>query len=121
MAQNPMDIVTIIIEDYVRAPKGLTKLFTHAGLTKYWYPVTAIPINGKDWPSVTDMVARNHRLLVFSNVASKEADEGIAYQWRYMVENERKLNLRELRLQIRPAIYHYSVIIMLCYKKISHS
>ena len=98
MSQNPSEIVTIVIEDYVRAPKGLTKLFTDAGLTKYWYPVTAMPLNGKDWPSVTDMVARNHRLLVFTNVASKEADEGIAYQWRYMVENERKL-LCKLRCQ----------------------
>lgn len=90
LTQNPSEIVTIIIEDYVRAPKGLTKLFTDAGLTKYWYPVTAMPSGGKDWPTVTDMVARNHRLLVFTSVASKEADEGIAYQWRYLVENERK-------------------------------
>ncbi|ONK70329.1 uncharacterized protein A4U43_C05F32610 [Asparagus officinalis] len=88
LSQNPLEIVTIIIEDYVHAPKGLTKLFTNSGLTTYWYPVTAMPANGKDWPSVSDMVARNHRLLVFTNIASKEADEGIAYQWRYMVENE---------------------------------
>lgn len=90
MSENPSEIVTIIIEDYVHAPKGLTKLFTNAGLLKYWYPVSEMPTNGKDWPSVTDMVAKNRRLLVFTSIASKEADEGIAYQWRYMVENERK-------------------------------
>ncbi|CAL9773914.1 unnamed protein product [Musa acuminata subsp. burmannicoides] len=88
LTENPLEIVTIIIEDYVRAPKGLTKLFTDAGLVKFWYPVSEIPMNGMDWPSVTDMVAKNHRLLVFTSDASKEANEGIAYQWRYMVENE---------------------------------
>ncbi|KAK1276171.1 PI-PLC X domain-containing protein [Acorus gramineus] len=88
LSSNPMEIVTIIIEDYVRAPKGLTKVFTEAGLIKYWFPVSEMPANGADWPTVTDMVAKNRRLLVFTSVASKEQDEGIAYQWRYMVENE---------------------------------
>lgn len=90
LTENPSEIVTIIIEDYVHAPKGLTRLFTDAGLLKYWFPVSQMPANGGDWPTVTDMIARNYRLLVFTSVASKEADEGIAYQWRYMVENERK-------------------------------
>ncbi|ERN17957.1 PI-PLC X domain-containing protein At5g67130 [Amborella trichopoda] len=88
LSSNPSEIVTIIIEDYVRSPKGLTNLFTNAGLLKYWFPVSSMPKNGEDWPTVTDMVKNNQRLLVFTSVASKEADEGIAYQWRYMVENE---------------------------------
>ncbi|XP_058070164.1 PI-PLC X domain-containing protein At5g67130-like isoform X2 [Magnolia sinica] len=88
LTENPSEIVTIIIEDYVHAPKGLTKLFTDAGLLKFWFPVSKMPENNGDWPTVTDMVALNYRLLVFTSIASKEADEGIAYQWRYMVENE---------------------------------
>uniref|UniRef100_A0A1D1ZHL9 PI-PLC X domain-containing protein At5g67130 n=1 Tax=Anthurium amnicola TaxID=1678845 RepID=A0A1D1ZHL9_9ARAE len=88
LSANPSEIVTIIIEDYVHAPKGLTKLFTDAGLLKFWYPVLEMPTNGGDWPFVSDMIAKNHRLLVFTSVATKEADEGIAYQWRHMVENE---------------------------------
>eukprot|EP00268_Persea_americana_P067980 TRINITY_DN9416_c0_g3_i1.p1 TRINITY_DN9416_c0_g3~~TRINITY_DN9416_c0_g3_i1.p1 ORF type:complete len:422 (-),score=67.18 TRINITY_DN9416_c0_g3_i1:797-2062(-) len=88
LTENPSEIVTIIIEDYVHAPKGLTRLFTDAGLLKYWFPVSQMPANGRDWPTVTDMIAKNYRLVVFTSVASKEADEGIAYQWRYMVENE---------------------------------
>ncbi|CAD5188866.1 unnamed protein product [Musa acuminata subsp. malaccensis] len=88
LTENPLEIVTIIIEEYVRAPKGLTKLFTDAGLVKFWYPISEIPMNGMDWPSVTDMVAKNHRLLVFTSDASKEANEGIVYQRRYMAENE---------------------------------
>ena len=90
LGENPTEIVTIIIEDYVHTPKGLTKLFTNAGLDKYWFPVSKMPKRGEDWPTVTEMVQDNHRLLVFTSVASKEADEGIAYQWKYMVENECK-------------------------------
>lgn len=90
LSENPSEIVTIVIEDYVHTPKGLTNLFTNAGLDKYWFPVSKMPRKGEDWPTMTDMVQENHRLLVFTSIASKEADEGIAYQWRYMVENERK-------------------------------
>ncbi|CAK9315275.1 unnamed protein product [Citrullus colocynthis] len=88
LTENPTEIVTIIIEDYVHTPKGLTNLFTSAGLDKYWFPVSKMPKKGEDWPTVTDMVLQNHRLLVFTSVASKEAEEGIAYQWKYMLENE---------------------------------
>lgn len=88
LTQNPSEIVTIIIEDYVRTPKGLTRVFTDAGLDKYWYPVAKMPRKGEDWPTVNSMVKDNHRLLVFTSDSSKEAAEGIAYQWKYMVENE---------------------------------
>ncbi|KAK9948958.1 hypothetical protein M0R45_004510 [Rubus argutus] len=85
---NPTEIVTIIIEDYVHTPKGLATLFTKAGLDKYWFPVAKMPRKGEDWPTVTEMVQDNHRLLVFTSDASKEAQEGVAYQWKYMVENK---------------------------------
>ncbi|KAB2620157.1 PI-PLC X domain-containing protein [Pyrus ussuriensis x Pyrus communis] len=88
LSQNPTEIVTIIIEDYVKTPKGLTTLCTNAGLNKYWFPVAKMPRKGEDWPTVTEMVRENHRLLVFTSDASKEAQEGVAYQWKYMVENE---------------------------------
>ncbi|XVF59392.1 hypothetical protein PTKIN_Ptkin07bG0272200 [Pterospermum kingtungense] len=87
LSQNPSEIVTIIIEDYVHTPKGLTKLFTNAGLDKYSFPVSKMPKKGEDWPIVNEMVQANHRLLVFTSVASKEAEEGIAYQWKYILEN----------------------------------
>ncbi|XP_057860075.2 PI-PLC X domain-containing protein At5g67130 isoform X1 [Cryptomeria japonica] len=88
LAANPSEIVTIIIEDYVKAPKGLTKVFTAAGLMKYWFPVSRMPQNGQDWPTVADMVAKNQRLVVFTSKSYKEASEGIAYQWKYVVENQ---------------------------------
>ncbi|XP_075651473.1 PI-PLC X domain-containing protein At5g67130-like isoform X3 [Castanea sativa] len=87
LSANPTEIVTVILEDYVQAPNGLTKVFTDAGLMKYWFPLKNMPKNGQDWPLVSDMVANNQRLLVFTSIRSKEESEGIAYQWNYMVEN----------------------------------
>ncbi|XP_057491030.1 PI-PLC X domain-containing protein At5g67130-like [Actinidia eriantha] len=88
LSANPSEIVTLILEDYVEAPNGLTKVFTEAGLMKYWFPVTSMPQNGQDWPLVSDMVSKNQRLLVFTSIKSKQDSEGIAYQWNYMVENQ---------------------------------
>ncbi|XLU77623.1 hypothetical protein S245_001044 [Arachis hypogaea] len=88
LTENPTEIVTIIIEDYVHTPKGLTNLFASAGLDKYWFPLSKMPRKGDDWPNITEMIQANHRLIVFTSDASKEAEEGIAYQWKHMVENE---------------------------------
>ncbi|XP_022763388.1 PI-PLC X domain-containing protein At5g67130-like isoform X2 [Durio zibethinus] len=85
---NPSVIATIIIEDYVTSPRGLSKVFDAAGLRKFWFPVSQMPKNGGNWPTVDDMVQKNQRLLVFTSKSAKEASEGIAYQWRYMVENQ---------------------------------
>ncbi|KOM36779.1 hypothetical protein LR48_Vigan03g016000 [Vigna angularis] len=88
LSANPAEIVTVILEDYVHATNGLTKVFTEAGLMKYWFPLASMPRNGQDWPLVSDMVAKNQRLLVFTSIKSKEQSEGIAYQWNFMVENQ---------------------------------
>ncbi|CAO2817302.1 unnamed protein product [Amaranthus hypochondriacus] len=88
LGSNPKEIVTLILEDYVEAPKGLTKVFTKAGLMKYWFPISRMPKQGQDWPLVSDMVAKNQRLIVFTSKRSKQISEGIAYQWDYMVENQ---------------------------------
>ena len=70
------------------SPMGLTKVFNAAGLGKYMFPLFRMPKNGGDWPSVDDMVQKNQRLVVFTSEKSKEASEGIAYQWNYVVENQ---------------------------------
>lgn len=88
LEKNTEEVVTIIIEDYVKSPKGLTKVFDAAGLRKFMFPVARMPKNGGDWPRLDDMVRQNQRLLVFTSDSHKEATEGIAYQWKYMVENQ---------------------------------
>lgn len=85
---NPTEVITIFIEDYVTSPKGLTNVFSAAGLTKYWFPVSRMPKNGSNWPLLSDMISKNQRLLVFTSKSAKEASEGIAYEWRYVVENQ---------------------------------
>ncbi|MCL7043308.1 hypothetical protein MKW94_017967, partial [Papaver nudicaule] len=77
LAANPSEIITLILEDYVKSQNGLTK-----------FPVSKMPRDGKDWPLVSDMVANNQRLVVFTSDKSKQQSEGIAYQWDYMVENQ---------------------------------
>ncbi|KAF2295277.1 hypothetical protein GH714_032411 [Hevea brasiliensis] len=84
LAANPSEIVTIFIEDYVMAPLGLTKVFNASNLNKYWFPVSKMPKNGEDWPTVDDMVQQNERLVVFTSKSAKEASEGIAYTWKYV-------------------------------------
>lgn len=90
LAANPSEIVTIFIEDYVSSPTGISKVFNDAGLTKYLFPLSRMPKNGEEWPTVDDMVQKNQRLLLFTSKSSKEASEGIAYQWTYVVENQCK-------------------------------
>ena len=93
MGANQEEIVTIFIEDYVMSPQRLRKVFNDSGLDKYWFPVSRMPLKGGDWPTVDDMVKQNQRLLVFSSMQSKEASDGIAYQWRYVLESQCKLVL----------------------------
>lgn len=93
---NPSEIVTIFIEDYVTSSQGLTKVFKASGLSNYMFPVSKMPKNGGDWPIVDDMVKQNQRLVVFTSKSSKEASEGIAYQWRYVVENQCEFYFHQL-------------------------
>ncbi|CAA0814356.1 PLC-like phosphodiesterases superfamily protein [Striga hermonthica] len=85
METNPTEIVTIFIEDYVRSPQGLMTLFNVSGLSRYMFPISRMPRNGEDWPTVDDMISLNQRLVVFT---SNEASEGVAYEWNYVVENQ---------------------------------
>ncbi|KAM3695047.1 hypothetical protein ACJW31_07G101300 [Castanea mollissima] len=85
---NPSEIITIILEDHVTSTNGLTKVFDAAGLRKFWFPSRRMPRHGEDWPTVDNMVNKNQRLVVFTSNQTKEASEGIAYQWQYTVENQ---------------------------------
>lgn len=88
---NPTEIITIFIEDYVQSTDGLTKVFNAAGLKDYMFPLASMPKNGEDWPLISDMITKNQRLIVFTSKRAKEASEGIAYVWNYVVENQCKM------------------------------
>lgn len=84
---NPSEVITIFLEDYT-ASGSLPKVFNASGLMKYWFPVAKMPKSGGNWPLLKDMISQNERLLVFTSKKSKEASEGIAYEWNYVVENQ---------------------------------
>lgn len=88
LSRNPAEVVTIFVEDYVESPMGLTRVLNASGLARYVLPAWRMPKSGGDWPLLSDMVRDNHRLLVFTSKAAKEAAEGVAYEWRYVVENQ---------------------------------
>ncbi|KAF3431607.1 hypothetical protein FNV43_RR26338 [Rhamnella rubrinervis] len=79
LSANPSEIVTVILEDYVETPNGLTKIFNDS-LMKYWFPASNMPQNGQDY-----MVSNDYRFIVFTSRKHKQESEGIAYQWNYMV------------------------------------
>lgn len=85
---NPSEIITIFIEDYVTSPQGLTKVFQASGINKYMFPLSRMPKDGGDWPTVDDMIQNNQRFVAFTSKSNKEASEGIAFQWKYVVENQ---------------------------------
>lgn len=62
-------------------------MFNAARLRKFWFPASKMPKYGGDWPTVKEIIRGNHRLVVFTSNATKEAREGIAYVWNYAVEN----------------------------------
>lgn len=88
LEKNKDVVVTLILEDYVKSPNGLNRVFDASGLRNFMFPVTSMPKNGEDWPTLDDMISKNQRLLVFTSDPRKEATEGIAFIWRYMVENQ---------------------------------
>ncbi|PHT36310.1 PI-PLC X domain-containing protein [Capsicum baccatum] len=75
---NPSKIVTIIIEDYVRSPNSINKVFDAAGLRNLWFSVSQIPKSDGEWATIADMVQHNQRLVVFTSMFAKESSEGIA-------------------------------------------
>lgn len=88
LVTHPTEIITIFIDDHVTSGNGVNKVFDKARLRKFWFPVSKMPKNGSDWPTVKTMIRKNYRLIVFTSNASREASEGIAYEWNYVVESQ---------------------------------
>ncbi|KAG0591483.1 hypothetical protein M758_1G175400 [Ceratodon purpureus] len=88
LTANPTEVITIFFEDYVNTTNALTTALTATGLSKYMFPLAKMPTDGSDWPTVSSMITSNERLLVFTSNRNKQAGEGIAYQWNYVLENQ---------------------------------
>jgi hypothetical protein len=102
---NPSEVITVFVEDY-SAPGSLSKALAAAGLTKYVFPPAKMPANGADWPTLKDMVAQGHRLLVFTSKQGREGSDGVAHVWNYVVET--KCNAMYMPQPQSPWIISYS-------------
>lgn len=100
LASNPNEVVTILLEDYVHTSGALTNAFKAANLTQYMFPLASMPTDGSDWPTLSAMIAKNERLLVFTSDKTKQAGEGIAYEWNFIVENQCKFTIPYLEIHI---------------------
>jgi hypothetical protein len=100
LASNPTEVVTIFLEDYVHTSGALTNAFKAANLTQYMFPLASMPTDGSDWPTLSAMIAKNERFLVFTSDKTKQAGEGIAYEWNFFVENQCKFTIPYLEIHI---------------------
>lgn len=66
---NPYDVVTLIIQDAVPAA-DTAAAFTDAGLDDYLH----VQQPGEEWPTLGEMVADGHRLVVFSEFSGPPPD-----------------------------------------------
>jgi hypothetical protein len=59
---HPREIVTLIFETYV-TPVETEAAFVESGILKYAY----IPLDGMTWPTLRELIARDQRLIVFTD------------------------------------------------------
>jgi len=76
LSSNPSEIVTLILEDYVRSERGLPKLFRDAGLARYWFPVSRMPRRGAtaSWCSPRPCGSRTRRASRTRKVSEAPGD-----------------------------------------------
>ncbi|MGW2935316.1 RICIN domain-containing protein [Streptomyces sp. NPDC001156] len=92
---HPDQFITVFLEDYVDPGVLRSELARVNGLSDvlYWPDQTGVRQNG--WPKMADLIAANHRLLIFTD-HSRSSDEsagltrdsfGVMYQKDWTVEN----------------------------------
>ncbi len=84
---HPDQIVTLILEDYVKDAVPFRKAYTDAGLLPYIYSPTMHKAD-KGWPTLGQMIKDKHRLVIFVDNPSSQADDLAFNQWSVMVENQ---------------------------------
>lgn len=63
--QHPREVVTLLIENHAR-PLAVAEAFEQVGLDRY---ALAQPAD-QPWPTLAEMIARNRRLVVFTDVGA---------------------------------------------------
>ena len=73
--KNPYDIVTVMIvnSDYV-APGNFSAPIKNSGLIDYVYEPSKIPMSLDDWPTLSDMILRGKRAVVFMDYETDQTE-----------------------------------------------
>lgn len=51
-----------------------------------------MPNDDNDWPIAESLFKQNWCLVVFTSKSSKQASEGLPYEWKNLVENQCELS-----------------------------
>ncbi|MFE9682273.1 RICIN domain-containing protein [Streptomyces sp. NPDC006285] len=95
LRQNPNEIITVFLEDYVDPGVLRDELARVNGLSDVLYRPDRSGVRANGWPRIADLVAANDRLLLFTD-HSRSADQsagltrdsfGVMYQREWTVEN----------------------------------
>jgi len=80
MDANPRECIVLTIEGGASAAR-LDSIFTHTGLHTLMYDHA-----GGEWPTLTDMIAVNKRLVVLSDRSDAESFPGQHRMWNHVVD-----------------------------------
>jgi len=95
LKQNPDQLITVFLEDYVDPGVLRGELARVSGLSDVLYRPDQTGVRQNGWPKVADLIAANRRLLIFTD-HSRAADQsagltrdsfGVMYQKEWTVEN----------------------------------
>ncbi|MET7912287.1 phospholipase [Streptomyces avermitilis] len=95
LKQHPDQFVTVFLEDYVDPGVLRSELARVSGLSDVLYRPDRTGVRQSGWPRMADLLAANHRLLIFTD-HSRSSDEsagltrdsfGVMYQREWTVEN----------------------------------
>lgn len=86
LADNPTDIITIFLENYVYNGQLLDRAFKASGIASYILtPKEWDPVAQKGWPSLSWMREHNKRVIIFNSVGETELTFS---QWEHVAENQ---------------------------------
>ncbi len=85
LEENPKEVLTIFLENYVKSKELLDSEFSNTGLKDYILTEADWNPQNKGWPTFTWMRENNKRLVIFNSLGKTELcfDE-----WRHVIENQ---------------------------------
>ena len=86
LENNPSEIITIFLENYIKDRAIIDGSFKTAGLEEFILaPSQWDPLEHDGWPTIEWMQKNNKRLLIFNSIEKTE----LAYnQWEHVIENQ---------------------------------